>query len=146
MACQDFDNYKNLIRHQDSKVRFYMTDPYLLCASNPEDISSLLLLLEDNNEIIRWKAIDTISRLSTEQITTWIYFYENKPFYWQYKEGMNLLNMDNTMLTLKKHFALKEKLLNTFALIYCLRSNFSESKTQELAAECSNEDVSNFFN
>lgn len=64
------DNMSRLLNHSLSYVRFFAIDSVLTCATSKEDkaIVAVILMLNDNDASVRWKAIDFLSRATGEQL------------------------------------------------------------------------------
>jgi HEAT repeat protein len=64
------DDTMLLLNHADKSVRFYAVDSMLSCAAaqNSPGLAFVVQMLGDKEEAVRWKAMDFLSRASTEQL------------------------------------------------------------------------------
>ena len=67
-----------LLSHPDKYVRFFAVDSVLSCAGvfDDEAIAEVVGMLEDPEPSIRWKVLDFMTRLSTDQLHAALRWYE----------------------------------------------------------------------
>ncbi|SPP63519.1 hypothetical protein NITLEN_10605 [Nitrospira lenta] len=69
-ALPILDSLSPLLRHPLRYVRFFSIDAVLVCAGagHAQALSSVVGLLRDDDEAVRWKALGSISRMTQEQL------------------------------------------------------------------------------
>lgn len=82
-AAPLIDVITTLLQHPLSKVRYYAVDAVLTCTQNNPDgrvIFSAVILMEDGDAAVRWKAMDFLARAESAQLlATYLYVEAHKP-------------------------------------------------------------------
>lgn len=65
-----YDRIAKYLRHASERVRFWLIDCVLVCAGERAagDLATVVTLLEDESHAVRWKAMQFLSRASTQQL------------------------------------------------------------------------------
>jgi hypothetical protein len=136
-----------LLNHPSRNVRFFLLDAILAGATKDhgKEISRAVMLLQDNDEAVRWKALRFLSNAKPTQLASCIPYLDNSfgiQVAWLLDIDNNRLRKDDIILKLED----KDKLTRMFGAIAATRISKSDSDPLRQAAVSADQEVSSFAN